>query len=543
MTLIHPLFPMPTPQAVLDHLGLLGFKEPRAVHYNLSTPALVEQAVCRGEGRLTEHGAFVGLTAPYTGRSPEDRFIVREPGSEAEVGWGKFNKPFEEAKFDALLARMMDHAKDKELFVIDAFAGADERYRLPVRVIAEKAWHAHFVTNMFIQPGGVTPEHTETPFTVLDLCSFKADPERDGTRSDVFILVHLSRRLVVIGGTQYAGEMKKSVFGALNFLLPREGVFPMHCSANTDGDTTAVFFGLSGTGKTTLSADARRTLVGDDEHGWSDHGIFNFEGGCYAKTIKLSAEGEPEIFATTRRFGTVLENVVMDDATRRVDFDSDAITENTRASYPIEFIPNASETGLADHPQYVIFLTADAFGVLPPVARLTPEQAMFHFLSGYTAKVAGTERGVKEPKATFSTCFGAPFMIRPATDYAHLLGERLRKHDAKCFLLNTGWTGGPYGTGSRHKLAHTRAMVDAILSGALDGAETRTEPNFGLAVPVSVPGVPTEVLDTRSTWADTSAYDEQARRLQTMFAENFEQFASSVDESVREAGPRSEMAI
>jgi phosphoenolpyruvate carboxykinase (ATP) len=533
---------MQTPAAVLDHLRTLGLPDPGPVHYNLPVAALVEQAVCRGEGRLTEHGAFVGLTAPHTGRSPEDRFIVREPGSEAEVGWSKTNKPFDESKFEALLARALDYAKGKDLFVIDAFAGADERYRLPVRIVAEKAGHAHFVSNMFIQPGGDAPQHTDTPFTVIDLCGFKADPERDGTRSDVFILVHLSRRLVLIGGTHYAGEMKKSVFGALNFLLPRQHVFPMHCSANTDGETTALFFGLSGTGKTTLSADARRTLVGDDEHGWSERGIFNFEGGCYAKTIKLSPEGEPEIFATTRRFGTVLENVVMDDATRRVDFDSDAITENTRASYPIDFIPNASESGQADHPDYVIFLTADAFGVLPPIARLTPEQAMYHFLSGYTAKVAGTERGVKEPKATFSTCFGGPFMIRRPVEYARLLGDRLRTHDAKCFLLNTGWTGGPYGAGTRHKLAHTRAMVDAILSGALDDAETRTEPYFGLAVPVSVPGVPTEVLDTRGTWADAQAYDEQARKLQTMFADNFEQFADAVDEAVREAGPKPELA-
>ncbi len=533
---------MHTPTDVLEHLAQLGLSGARTVHYNLSTPQLVEQAVCRGEGLLTEHGAFVGLTAPYTGRSPEDRFVVREAGSEGEVGWGKVNKPFEEARFDALLKRMTAYAQDQDLFVIDAFAGADERYRLPVRVVAEKAWHTHFASNMFIQPGGVAPQHTGEPFTVVDLCGFKADPERDGTRSEVFILVHLTRRLVLIGGTHYAGEIKKSVFGALNFLLPRQHVFPMHCSANTDGETTAVFFGLSGTGKTTLSADAPRTLIGDDEHGWSEHGVFNFEGGCYAKTIKLSAEGEPEIFATTQRFGTVLENVVMDPETRKVDFDSDAITENTRASYPIAFIPNASETGLGGHPQYVIFLTADAFGVLPPVARLTPEQAMFHFLSGYTAKVAGTERGVKEPKATFSTCFGGPFMVRPATDYARLLGERLRTHGAKCFLLNTGWTGGPYGVGTRHQLAHTRAMVDAILSGALDEVETRTEAYFGLAVPVAIPGVPTELLDTRASWADQEAYDDQARRLQTMFADNFEQFADAVSEQVREVCPRPEMA-
>lgn len=535
-----PRFRMETPAAVLDHVRSLGLSQPGAVRYNLPVTALIEQAVCRGEGRLSEHGAFVAVTAPHTGRSPEDRFVVDEPGTRAEIGWGKVNKPLSEAQFDGLLGRMMAYADGRDLFVVDAFAGADEQYRFPVRVVAEKAWHAHFAHNMFIQPGGVAPAHEAAPFTVVDLCGFQADPARDGTRSETFIVLHLTRRLVLIGGTQYAGEIKKSVFSALNFLLPRQGVFPMHCSANTDGEATAIFFGLSGTGKTTLSADAARTLVGDDEHGWSDRGVFNFEGGCYAKTIKLSAEGEPEIFATTRRLGTVLENVVMDEA-RRVDFDADAITENTRASYPIGFIPNASETGLAGHPNHVVFLTADSFGVLPPIARLTPEQAMYHFLSGYTAKLAGTERGVKEPKATFSTCFGGPFMVRPATDYATMLGERLREHGVRVWLVNTGWTGGAYGTGRRMPLAHTRAMVDAILSGALEGVETAPDSYFGLAVPARVPNVPDAVLNPRGTWADADAYDAQAQRLVALFAENFEQFAPSVSEAVREAGPKAEM--
>ena len=448
----------------------------------------------------------------------------------------------------------MDYARGKDLFVVDAFAGADPRYRLPVRVVSELAWHAHFAANMFIEEGmfeslggdnpgnGTFPEHgadADGLFTVVALPGFTADPARDGTRSETVILLDLSERLVLIGGTKYSGEIKKSIFSALNFLLPRQNVFPMHCSANTARDgsgDTALFFGLSGTGKTTLSADPRRTLVGDDEHGWSDEGVFNFEGGCYAKTIKLSPEGEPEIYATTQMPGSILENVGMDDA-GRVDFDDASITENTRISYPIAFIPNASETGTAPHPRHVVFLTADAFGVLPPLAKLTPEQAMVLFLSGYTAKVAGTERGVKEPKATFSVCFGGPFMVRRATDYAELLGQRLREHGAQVWLVNTGWTGGPYGTGHRHKLAHTRAMVDAILSGALDGADTRTEPFFGLAVPTHVPGVPDGILDTRATWADADAYDAQARQLQQMFADNFAPFADAVAPEVLAAVP------
>ncbi len=524
-------------QHLRRHLSSLGFEETGDVYYNLNPAELLEQAIVRKEGTLTAHGAFVSETTPHTGRSPKDRFVVDEPGSTHKVGWGDVNVPISEEVFDNLLARMDDYAKGRDLFVLDAFAGADPDYRLKVRVIAEKAWHAAFAWNMFIEVGGHSPEHEEPRFTVVDLCGFEADPERDGTRSSAFIIVHLTRRLVLIGGTKYAGEIKKSIFSALNYLLPDHSVLPMHCSANTSDDATAVFFGLSGTGKTTLSADQSRTLIGDDEHGWSAEGIYNFEGGCYAKTIKLSPEGEPEIFGTTRQFGTILENVVLDDD-RVPDFDNDSLTENTRASYPISFIPNASESGMAGHPDHVVFLTADAFGVLPPVARLTPEQAMYHFLSGYTAKVAGTERGVKEPKAAFSACFGEPFMMRPPTEYAKMLGDRIREHEAKCWLVNTGWTGGPYGEGSRFKLAYTRAIVNAILEGKLDDVETKPDAFFGLHVPVAVPGVPDELLTPSETWADRDAYATQAQKLQEMFARNFEKYADDVSEAVREAGPQ-----
>ncbi len=523
--------------AVRRHLESLGLHQTGSVYYNLSPDELLKKAVANGEGKLTAHGAFVGETAPHTGRSPKDRFVVEEDATRATVGWGDVNVGVSERVFSNLLAKMGQYAEGRDLYVLDAFAGADPQYRLGVRVITEKAWHSAFAHNMFIQQGEENPQHEQPGFTVLDLCDFKADPDVDGTRSSTFIILNLSRRLVIIGGTRYAGEIKKSVFSALNYLLPDKGVMPMHCSANTGDGVTAVFFGLSGTGKTTLSADATRTLVGDDEHGWSDRGVYNFEGGCYAKTIRLSPEGEPEIFQTTRRAGTILENVVLDEK-GVPDFDDESITENTRASYPIHYIPNASESGEAGHPQHVIFLTADAFGVLPPVARLTPEQAMYHFLSGYTAKVAGTERGVKEPKAAFSACFGEPFMVRPPAEYAQMLGERIREHDAKCWLVNTGWTGGPYGTGSRFKLAHTRAIVNAILRGDLDETETRPDPYFGLRVPTSVPGVPAEILTPSETWEDREAYAAQAHKLQEMFARNFEKYADSVSEEIREAGPR-----
>jgi phosphoenolpyruvate carboxykinase (ATP) len=508
--------------------------------WNLSPAVLVEHAVRRGEGELVEGGAFNAITAPHTGRSPNDRFVVREPSSEAHVGWGKVNVPIEEERYDVLRAEVVEYLGDMDLYVRDMWAGADESYRLAVRVITPSAWHNMFAYNMFRRPDVEDLDGFDPGFTVIHAPDFEADPERHGTRTSTFILVHIGRREVLIGGTRYAGEIKKSIFGVLNFLLPEQGVFPMHCSANVgpDGDT-ALFFGLSGTGKTTLSADPDRGLIGDDEHGWSDRGIFNFEGGCYAKVIRLSPEGEPEIFATTRMFGTILENVVVDDD-RNPDFDSSAITENTRASYPIDYIPNFVEQATGGHPRNIVFLTADANGVLPPIARLTTEQAMYHFLSGYTAKVAGTERGVTEPQVTFSACFGAPFMIRPASVYAEMLGERIGRHGSRVWLVNTGWTGGPYGEGSRMKLAHTRAMVSAALAGELDDVETTPDPVFGVNVPRSVPGVPDGVLTPRGTWGDPAAYDAQARKLAGQFRKNFEQFADSVSQAVRDAGPKAD---
>ena len=530
---------MNAPAAVLDHLATLGLAHAQTVYYNLPSARLVEVAVRRGEGRLTDGGAFAARTDPYTGRSPDDRFVVREPSTEAHVGWGKTNRPVEPETFDGILAGMGRYSRGRDLFVRDCYAGADPAYRIRVRVVTEQAWHSLFASNMFILPAegddlaGFVPD-----MTVLDLCDFKATGDAaKGLNSSTFILLSLERGLVLVGGTRYAGEIKKSVFSALNYLLPARGVFPMHCSANQDAATgaTAVFFGLSGTGKTTLSADQSRVLIGDDEHGWAAESVFNFEGGCYAKAIKLSPEGEPEIFATTRHFGTVAENVVLNED-RTIDFDDATITENTRLSYPIGAIPNASKTGIGGVPQTVVFLTADAYGVLPPVARLTRDQAMYHFLSGYTAKVAGTERGVTEPKATFSACFGEPFMVRPPADYARLLGEKLDASGADVYLVNTGWTGGPYGTGTRMNLGHTRALVNAALSGALKEVETRVDPTFGIAVPTHVAGVPDEVLDPRATWTDGAAYDAAAARLAQMFADNFERY-TDVPDAVRHAGP------
>ena len=531
---------MNAPASVFDHLARLGLGHAQTVYYNLPPARLVEVAVRRGEGRLTDGGALATRTDPHTGRSPDDRFVVREAASEATVGWGKTNRPVEPETFDATLTAMGRYAVGRDLFVRDCFAGADPEHRIRVRVITEHAWHSLFASNMFIRPTDADDlTDFEPDMTVLDLCDFKATGKAaEGLNSSTFILLSLGRGLVLVGGTRYAGEIKKSVFSALNYLLPAKGVFPMHCSANQDAETgaTAVFFGLSGTGKTTLSADASRVLIGDDEHGWTDRGVFNFEGGCYAKAIKLSPDGEPEIYATTRTFGTVAENVVLRE-NRTIDFDDATVTENTRLSYPIEAIPNASPTGTGGVPSTVVFLTADAYGVLPPVARLTREQAMYHFLSGYTAKVAGTERGITEPKAAFSACFGEPFMVRPPADYARLLGEKLDASGAAVYLVNTGWTGGPYGTGTRMDLGHTRALVNAALSGELADAETRTDPTFGLAVPLAVAGVPDEVLDTRATWADPAAYDAAAARLAQMFADNFERYADTVSDAVRQAGP------
>ena len=536
---------MTAPASLSQHLEDLGLDRPQTVYYNLPPARLVELAVRRGEGRLTTGGPLATRTDPHTGRSPNDRFLVREPSSEDAVGWGDVNKPISESAFGALQRAMARYAVGRDLFVRDCYAGADPEHRVKVRVITEKAWHSMFAYNMFLRPAeGEDLAGFEPDYTVLDLCDFKATGDVAAElNSSTFVTLHLGRGLVLIGGTNYAGEIKKSIFSALNYVLPAKGVLPMHCSANEaeDGTQTAVFFGLSGTGKTTLSADASRVLIGDDEHGWTDSGVFNFEGGCYAKAIALTEAGEPEIFATTQEFGTLAENVVLRED-RSIDFDDDTITANTRLSYPIDFIPNASETGRGGVPETVVFLTADAFGVLPPISRLTPEQAMYHFLSGYTAKVAGTERGVTEPKATFSACFGEPFMVRPPSVYAEMLGEKIEQHGARVFLVNTGWTGGPYGTGTRMKLAHTRRMVNAALAGELDDAETVTEPHFGLAIPTSVEGVPDAVLNPRTTWDSEAAYDEKAQQLAGMFADNFEKYRESVSEAVRQAGPTKQPA-
>ncbi len=502
------------------------------MHRNLNTAELMEHAVRRGEGLLGPDGQIVVETGKHTGRSPKDKFFVREAGSEAHINWGSTNRPIEPGRFDALLARAGDYLAGGELFALDCYVGADPRYRLPVRVLTTHAWQSLFARDLFIRRTSESGEfHPE--FTVLDVPLFEADPQRDGTRTETFVLVNFARKMVLIGGTRYAGEIKKSVFTLMNYLMPLRDVLPMHCSANVGaGGDTAIFFGLSGTGKTTLSSDPNRPLIGDDEHGWSADGVFNFEGGCYAKTIRLSQKAEPEIWAAVHRFGTVLENVVVDPRTRDLDLDSEALTENTRAAYPIDYIPNIVPGAMAGHPNTIVMLTADAFGVLPPIAKMSAAQAMYHFLSGYTAKVAGTESGVTEPAATFSTCFGAPFMVHHPTVYAKLLGERIAKHEVQCWLVNTGWTGGAYGTGSRMKLAYTRAMVNAAVEGRLNGVPTVTEPFFGLAIPQAVPGVPAEVLDPRRAWSDPAAYDLQARRLAGLFAENFAQYEAAATPDV-----------
>jgi phosphoenolpyruvate carboxykinase (ATP) len=509
-----------------------------AVHRNLTPPELYEHAVRRGEGVIAAHGPFCAVTRPHTGRSPNDKFLVQEPGSADRIWWGKVNQPLPAERFERLHADVVAHLNGQELFVRDVFAGADPASRLSIRFVTPNAWHALFVYNMFLRPAPGELLAFTPGFQVLHAPEFHADPAVHGTRSGTFIVVSFGQKTILIGGTRYAGELKKSIFTILNYLLPTQGILSMHCSANLgEAGDVALFFGLSGTGKTTLSADPERKLIGDDEHGWSDQGVFNFEGGCYAKVIRLSREGEPEIYATTRMFGTVLENVVVDPETRAVDLDSQEITENTRASYPIHFIPNHIPGGMAGHPSHIVFLTCDAFGVMPPIARLTPAQAMYHFLSGYTAKVAGTERGVTEPKETFSACFGAPFLPLHPHVYAEMLGERIAKHGVQCWLVNTGWTGGPFGVGHRMRLSHTRAMIRAALSGLLDRAATRREPVFGLEVPQHIPGVPAEVLDPRRTWSDHAAYDAQAVRLAGLFRQNFEQFGTRVHPAVREAGP------
>ncbi len=503
---------------------------------NPGVARLYEKALLLNEAVLSEHGPLVAETGTFTGRSPRDKFIVRDDTTRDTVDWGTVNQPLSLEHFNRLKHDMIGYASGLDLFKQDLFVGKDERYQRPVHVITEYAWHSLFARTMFVRQGTAAPD--DAGWTVLDLPGFRADPERHGVRSTTAIVMNLTERLILVANTEYAGEIKKGVFSAMNFELPSLDVMPMHCSANMGphGDT-ALFFGLSGTGKTTLSADPARQLIGDDEHGWSASGVFNFEGGCYAKIIRLDPQAEPEIHAVTRRFGTILENVMFYPGTREVDLDDDTRTENTRAAYPIEFIPNASESGHGPHPANIVFLTADAFGVLPPISRLTTEQAMYHFLSGYTAKVAGTERGVTEPAATFSACFGAPFMARHPAAYAELLGERLERHRSRVWLVNTGWTGGAHGRGARIKLRYTRAMVNAALSGALDSVEYRTHPVFGVNMPLSCPDVPAELLDPRRTWADGEEYDRQAETLSAMFRKNFQQFEGRVSESVLAAAP------
>ncbi len=526
---------------IVSHYGLEnhGIRNVNFVYWNLTSSLLYEEIIRRREGRLAHLGPIVVRTGEHTGRAPNDKFIVREPSSEEKIWWGPVNKSMEPEKFTVLYHRLLAYLQGKDLFVQDCYAGADKQYRVPIRVISETAWHSLFVRNMFKH---ATPEELRThvpEFTLIAAPNFHAVPEVDATRSVVFIVINFGQKIVLVGGTQYAGEIKKSIFTIMNYLLPQQKVLSMHCSANVGprGDA-AIFFGLSGTGKTTLSADPSRTLIGDDEHGWSDHGIFNIEGGCYAKVIRLSPTAEPDIYQTTRRFGTILENVGFDSNTGRIDLNDDSLTENTRASYPISHISNATRKGLCGHPQNIIMLTCDAFGVLPPVAKLTPEQAVYHFLSGYTAKVAGTEKGVTEPSATFSTCFGAPFMVLPPTVYAELLQERIARHNVAVWLINTGWSGGPHGVGQRMEIAYTRAIVHAALGGVLDTIPTVPEPFFGLHIPTSCPGVPDEVLNPRHTWSDQNAYDEQARKLAKMFAANFTMFEAAVPPEIKQAGPR-----
>ncbi|PTE22169.1 phosphoenolpyruvate carboxykinase [Cereibacter changlensis] len=522
------------PAQTLDAQGITGLGD---VHYNLIEPALVEAAVKRGEGRLGKGGAFLCSTGQFTGRSPKDKFVVRSPAVEDSIWWEN-NAPMTPEAFDALHADMLAHMKGRDYFVQDLYAGADPTLRLDVRLVTELAWHGLFIRHMLRRPERAELDGFVPEWTIINCPSFKADPARHGCRSDTVIALNFDKKTILIGNTEYAGENKKSVFTLLNYILPGKGVMAMHCSANHaigNPVDTAVFFGLSGTGKTTLSADPTRTLIGDDEHGWSERGTFNFEGGCYAKTINLSPEAEPEIYATTSRFGTVVENMVYDEETLELDFEDDSLTANTRCAYPLDYISNASESGLGGHPKNIIMLTCDAFGVLPPIARLTPAQAMYHFLSGFTSKVAGTERGVTEPQPTFSTCFGAPFMPRRPEVYGKLLQAKIAKHGAVCWLVNTGWTGGAYGTGKRMPIKATRALLTAALDGSLAAGQFRRDPNFGFDVPVMVHDVDSKLLDPRSTWADPAAYDAQAAKLVAMFADNFAQYVPYIDADVKAA--------
>lgn len=523
-------------------LDALGVGDAATIHWNLPTAPLVEHAVQRGEGKLAKDGPLVVATGKHTGRSAKDKFIVRDATTEDNVWWGEVNRAMSPEHFAALKADFLSALGAKDtLFVQDLYGGSQPEHRVKVRVVNEFAWHSLFIRTLLVRPEPAELPGFEHEYTIIDLPSFRADPVKHGTRSETVIAVNLTEKLILIGGTAYAGEMKKSVFGLLNYLLPVKGIMPMHCSANIgpNGDT-AVFFGLSGTGKTTLSADASRTLIGDDEHGWSDTAVFNFEGGCYAKMINLSAEAEPEIYATTKRFGTVLENVVMDETTRELDLDDNSLAENSRGAYPIDFIPNASEHNLGPVPKNIIFLTADAYGVLPPIAKLTPEQAMYHFLSGYTAKVAGTEIGVNEPTATFSTCFGAAFMPRHPSVYGNLLKERIAKSGVDCWLVNTGWSGGKATMPGikRMPIKVTRALLNAALDGSLKGAEFRKDPNFGFMVPAAMDGIDPNMLDPRAAWTNQAEYDATAAKLVDEFVTNFAQFAEHVDEGVRHAAPQ-----
>lgn len=523
-------------EIVQSHPGLeaLGFRNLKTVHYQPHATHLYEQALYRKEGHLAHLGPLVVRTGTHTGRSPNDKFIVKDAETADKVAWGSTNRPYSEEEFERLYRRVLAYFQGKDVFVQDAWAGADPAYRLPIRVVTEMAWHNLFARNMFIRLKEEEIADFAPQFTVIQAPNFHATPELDGTRSSTFILINFAKRMVLIGGTSYAGEIKKSIFSVLNYLLPQQGVLPMHCSANQDKNgESALFFGLSGTGKTTLSADPNRTLIGDDEHGWSDNGIFNFEGGCYAKVIKLSRTGEPEIYETTRCFGTVLENVVMDMETRQLDLDDGSLTENTRASYPIDYIPNASRKGLTGHPKQVIFLTADAFGVLPPVAKLSSEQAMYHFINGYTARVAGTEKGVLAPSATFSACFGAPFLPLTPMVYAELLEKKIKQHNASVWLINTGWTGGSYGVGQRMSLAHTRSIVNAVVNGDLEDARFVEEPYFGLMIPTHVAGVPDDVLNPRNTWANKADYDATAKEVLEMFRKNYDKCTEQLNYRVR----------
>lgn len=507
------------------------------IHKNLSVAELVEKALARGEGMLAANGALVVRTGKRTGRSPADRFVVESKNTKDELWWGPVNKAVSPEAFNKLLSKAKDYLSKRDVFICDGFAGADPSYRLNVRVVSEKAWHSLFAKTLFLRPTKEELSKFTPQFTVINACELLADPKVDGTASEVFIGVDLEQKIILILGSHYAGEVKKGIFAVMNYILPKQSVFPMHCSANVGRDSdTSLFFGLSGTGKTTLSADPARRLIGDDEHGWSDHGIFNFEGGCYAKVIKLDRTREPQIWDAIR-FGSVLENVVIDERTRAIDYDDGRITENTRATYPVEYIPNCVIPGVGGHPKNVIFLTCDAFGVLPPIAELTPEMAMYHFLSGYTAKVAGTEAGIVEPKETFSTCFGSPFLPLHPTVYAELLGKRIAKHRARCWLVNTGWSGGPYGVGKRMDINLTRKLLSAALSGVLNDVPRTPDKVFQILVPEACPDVPGEILNTRNTWKDKAAYDVKAKELAARFQKNFEQYAAKATQNVLRSGP------